>query len=75
MKSHKFSQVIVYKVKTALKDMLLRNIIQALFKLVQAKFKKILISFIKQCIFKILKIHFIPVNLRFCSAPNTSSSH
>jgi hypothetical protein len=29
MKSHEFSQVIIYKVKTALKEMILRNIVQA----------------------------------------------
>ncbi len=34
MKSHEFSQVIIYKVKTALKEMILRNIVQALFKLI-----------------------------------------
>jgi hypothetical protein len=28
MKSHEFSQVIIYKVKTALKEMIPRNIIQ-----------------------------------------------
>ncbi len=41
MKSHKISQVIVYKVKTALKDILPRNIIQALFKLVKLNFKNL----------------------------------
>ncbi len=34
MKSHEFSQVIIYKVKTVFKEMKLRNIVQALFKLV-----------------------------------------